>query len=509
MSPRSSSTQGMTLLAASLALFLVFLDNTIVNVALPTIQHELAAGPDALEWTVSAYVVAFAALILFGGALGDRYGHRRMFSVGLLSFGAGSVASALADSGEMLIAGRATQGIGAALLAPLSLALLARAFPREQLPKAIGVWAGVSGLGLAVGPLVGGALVDHVGWQAIFWINVPIVGAALAITALGVNSERTRRPGKLDVPGAVLATAGLALLVAGLIRTTVHSWDEQWTVLLVATGIVTLVGFLLRQRLAQSPLLPLSLLRDREFAGASSVLALAMFALFGTLWFVTLYLQNVRGYTAIAAGVRTLPLTLMTLLVAPVAGKRMPQLGARRLATTGLTLAAAGLVVATRLTPSSSYWLLAAALALVGAGLALALPVAAAVAVSRTEAERLGTATGIATSARQLGGAIGLAVLAPLGAHVTASRFGTDTQPQLLQLVKGGQTAAIGALVGPHAQTAAAAAFTAGMTRALWIAAAALAAAALVGVRTLAGAGTVRHPTATGRPLRDLEEATR
>jgi len=509
VSARTASSQRTTLLAASLALFLVFLDNTIVNVALPTIQRKLTASPDALEWTASAYVVAFAALILFGGALGDRYGHKRMFLLGLLTFGGGSVAAALARSSGALVAGRAVQGVGAALLAPLSLALLAHAFPREQLPKAIGVWAGVSGLGLAIGPLLGGLLVEHVGWQAIFWINAPIVALAISVTAVGVASERRIRVASLDMSGATLATAGLALLVAGLIRTTAHSWSNAWTVLLVTTGVVTLGAFLLRERLARSPLLPLSLLRDREFAGASAVLALAMFALFGTLWFVTLYLQNVRGYTAIAAGARTLPLTLMTLLIAPIAGKRMPHVGARRLAATGFFVAAAGLVVGTRLTPSSSYLLLAAALVLLGTGLALALPVAAAVAVSRTEPERLGTAAGIAAGARQLGGAIGLAVLAPLGAHLAASRFGGDATPQLLQLVKGGRVAAVGALAGPHGQATAAAAFTGGMSRALWIGAGALAAAAIVSVRTLAGAENAAHALAPKPPLRELEEATR
>ncbi len=502
-------TQRLTLLAASLALFLVFLDNTVVNVALPAIQDGLASGPAALEWTVSAYVVSFAALILLGGALGDRYGHKRLFLLGLAVFGLGSAAAALADGSGTLIASRAVQGVGAALLAPLSLALLARAFPGEQLPKAIGVWAGVSGLGLAVGPLVGGLLVEHAGWQAIFWINLPVVAAAIATTAAGVAPTRESSTATLDVLGAALASGGLALLVAGLIRTTVHDWSDRSTLLLVLAGVATLAAFVVREQRAASPLVPAGLLRDRQFGGATSALVLATFALFGTLWFVTLYLQNVRGYTAVAAGARTLPLTLMTLLIAPAAGRRMHAVGARGLATAGFALAAAGLVVMTQLTAMSSYWLLAAALALLGTGLALALPVAAAVAISRTEPDRVGAATGLATSARQLGGAMGLAVLAPLGAHAAASRFGTDAPAQLLDLVKGGQAAIVAELAGSRAGAAAAGAFTAGMTLALWAAAAALAAAALVSFRTFAGRAAADRSRARALPRHELEEATK
>ncbi len=466
----SAGRRGWTLAAASLALFLVFLDNTVVNVALPSIQRALAASTDALEWSVNAYIVAFAGLIMLGGALGDRVGRKRIFMLGLGLFGAASLGAALASSAGELIAARVVQGVGAALLAPLSLSLLARAFPREQLGSAVGVWAGVSGLGLAIGPLLGGVLVNNAGWHAIFWINLPLVAIGLLITSLGVEESRDARARPLDPLGTLLISGGLTALVAGLIRTTLHSWASATTLVLVGVGMALLAAFVAQQRRAREPMVPSALLRKREFRAAAVVLALCTFALFGTLWFLTLYLQDVRGYSPIGAGVRMLPLTLMTLLIAPVAGRRMAGVGARRLAVVGLGLTAGALLALSWLTPQTSYVELAAMLATLGVGLALALPVAAAVAISSADPERVGIGAGVATMARQLGGAIGLAILVPLGAQIAAGDYPRPAPAAVIGLVKGGQARVVGRLLGPRAQADAANAFVNGITYSLWLA---------------------------------------
>jgi DHA2 family methylenomycin A resistance protein-like MFS transporter len=316
-------------------------------------------------------------------------------------------------------------------------------------------------------------------WHAIFWINLPLVAAGLLITSLGVGESRDACARRLDPLGTVLVSGGLTALVAGLIRTTLHSWASATTLALVGVGLALIAAFVYQQRRTRESLIPSALLRQREFRAAAVVLGLSTFALFGTLWFLTLYLQDVRGYTPIGAGVRMLPLTLMTLLIAPVAGRRMARVGARRLAAVGLALTAGALLALTWLTPHTGYVELAAMLAALGAGLALALPVAAAVAISSTDAERVGIGAAVATMARQLGGAIGLAVLVPLGARIAAGDYPRPASAAVIGLVKGGQARVVGRLLGYHAQADAASAFVNGITHSLWLAVAVVAFALL------------------------------
>jgi EmrB/QacA subfamily drug resistance transporter len=462
--------------AACLSLLVIFLDNTIVNVAIPAIQHGLSSAPDALEWAINAYVVAFAGLVVVGGKLGDRWGRRRMFVIGLVLFAAASVAGAVAGTTGLLIGARAVQGTGAALLAPLSLSLLAEAFPATQLPVAIGVWAGVSGVGLAIGPLAGGLLIEHSSWHAVFWVNVPIAVAAALFALPGLRGERPQASRRVDWVGAALITAALTGVVAGLTRAILHPWTSGWTLGLLGAGTAAGVLCVVQQASTREGLLPLVALRRRGAVVGMAVLALGTLPMFGTLWFLTLYLQNVRGYSAIAAGVRTLPLTLATLLIAPLAGKVATRRGPRGVLLTGLVLAACALTALTRLTAHTGYPAFAAALVGLGAGFALSMPTAASLVLDRVPRDQVGVIAGVATMARQLGGALGLALLAALGENVAYRRFATlsGLDHRYDALVAGGQTAEVTHLAGRAAGDAATRAFIDGFAATAAIGAAAI-----------------------------------
>jgi EmrB/QacA subfamily drug resistance transporter len=471
----------LTLAAACLALFAIFLDNTIVNVAVPAIQQDLGSAPDQLEWVVNGYVVAFAGLVLLGGKLGDRFGRRRMFVAGLLLFAAGSAVGGLSASSTMLIGARALQGTGAALLAPLSLSLLAQVFDRRELPLVIGVWTGVSGLGLAIGPLAGGLLVEHYGWHAVFWANVPIAVLAAVLTLAGVPESADTVSAKIDVPGAALVTAGLILAVAGFARAVSHPWTGGWTLALLAAGAVLLAAFALQQLRARSPLIPVSWLRDRQVLVSVTTLLLASFALFGAIFLVSLYLQDVRGYTAVQAGVRMLPLTLTTLFIAPLAGKAAVRWGPAGVLLAGLVLTCAATISLTRLGTASGYGWFGARLAMLGIGLALALPTVVALLINRVPADRAGVASGLATMSRQVGGALGLAVLATLGSRVAGDYFIRHIGLTALRgLAAGGQISDVRRLAGAHAAAIASQSFLHGFTAAMWIAAAAVGTALVI-----------------------------
>jgi EmrB/QacA subfamily drug resistance transporter len=473
--------RALTLAAACLALFAIFLDNTIVNVAVPAIQHDLRAAPDQLSWIVNAYVVAFAGLVLLGGKLGDRLGRRKMFVAGLLLFAAGSAAAALSASSAMLIGSRAAQGAGAALLAPLSLSLLAEVFRRRELPLVIGIWTGVSGLGLAIGPLAGGLLVEHSGWHAVFWVNVPIALLAAVLTVAGVPESVDASGKRIDVPGAVLVTAGLISTVAGFSRAVSHPWTDSWTLTLLTAGAALLAGFTLQQVRAASPLIPVGWLKDRQILVSVSTLILASFALFGTIFLVSLYLQDVRGYSAVQAGVRMLPLTLTTLFIAPAAGKIAARWGTNGVLLAGLALTGSATGSLTQLDVHSGYGWFAVRLAVLGTGLALALPTVVTMLITRIPAERVGVGSGLATMSRQLGGALGLAVLATVGSRVAGDAFVHRTGLTSLRgLAAGGQIGDVRRLAGAPAAAAAARSFLDGFTAAMWLGTAIVAIALLV-----------------------------
>jgi EmrB/QacA subfamily drug resistance transporter len=488
-----------TLFAMCFALFMIMLDNTIVNVALPSIQHELKPTPENLEWTVNAYILVFATLILLGGKLGDRFGRKRIFMVGLVVFTLSSMACALAQSDTQLIGFRAVQGVGGALLNPLSLSILVAVFPRKQLPQAIGIWAGISGLGLAIGPLLGGFLTQHFSWSAVFWVNVPIGVVALGVTAWAVVESRDPAARSLDILGTVLISASLFSLTYGLIKTANHAWLGAYTLSFIAASVVLGALFVVWESRVSDPMIPLGFFRIRAFTVSSVVVALVGVALFGVIYFLTLYFQNVRGYDPIQAGLRTLPTTMMILFVAPIGGRLSGRVGPRWLMTVGMFSASIGLFGLSFVRVDSSYNAIWPFQVLMGAGMALTMPAVSATGMAAVDRTKAGIASGVINASRQVGGALGIAVLGGIGTTLAASAWADRISglppalhaqaERLVPLVQGGQGKQILAIThNPTAQADALEAFVHGVDRAFLTGAGLTFAAALVamiGLRNL------------------------
>jgi EmrB/QacA subfamily drug resistance transporter len=509
MTSRARGHQWWTLAAMCFGLFLIMLDTTIVNVALPSIQRQLDASPSTLEWTINAYVLSFAVLILLGGKLGDRFGRKRVFLVGLAIFTVMSAACALAPTAGWLVAFRVGQGVGGALMNPLTLSILVATFDRDRLGTAIGIWAGISALALAVGPVVGGVLVQHVDWSAVFWINVPI-GVLGAVATLWAVAE-SRDPGALtlDLAGVALVTGGLFCIVWGLIETTSHAWASPYIVGFLAGGLVLMGLFVAWERRAPAPMIPLHFFRRRAFSVPNMVVALVGLALFGVIFFITLYFQNVKGWSPTEAGLRTLPLTTMVIVIGPMAGRLQSRFSARSLMTLGMLLACGGLVGLSQVTVDSSYGAIWPFYVLMGAGLALTMPTTAATAMNAVDRERAGIASGVVNASRQVGAALGIAILGAVGATL-ASRAWSERIASLPadlharaqaaeQLVIGAQGRAIGRVAGPAAERAALESFVDGVHGAMWVAAALTFCAALTAFVGLRGTSAAVPSGAAGR----------
>jgi EmrB/QacA subfamily drug resistance transporter len=403
---------GWTLAIVSVALFMVVLDNLVVSVALPTIHRDLGASIQSLEWTVNAYVLAYAVLLLTGAALGDRFGRKRMFLAGLAVFTAASAAAALAPSTGLLVAARAIQGAGAAMVTPLTLTLLAEAFPAEKRGLAIGVWSGVSGIAVALGPLVGGAVVQAISWHWIFWINVPI-GIVLAPLALRWLSESRGPYGTLDLRGLALASSGAFGIVFGLVRAQSLGWTSPAILTSIGLGIVLLAGFVAWELRAPEPMLPMSFFAKRSFA-VTNVASLSMyFGMFGSIFFLSQYLQNVLGNTPLEAGEKLLVWTGASMLVAPLAGVFSERLGSRPFMAAGLSLQAGALSwLALTVSTHQHYSQMIVPFVMAGAGMALVFAPSANAVLSSVRTEQAGQASGANNAIREVGGVLGVAVLA-------------------------------------------------------------------------------------------------
>src|SRR3989454_2861863 len=346
----------LVLVAMVFGLFMPMLDNLVVNVALPTIQHQLGAGVSGLQWIIDAYTLTFASFMLTGGALGDLYGRKRFFMGGLVLFSLGSLACGLSGSTGQLIGFRAIQGLGAAMLLPGSLSIITATFSGKERGTAIGIWAAISGLAIAIGPVVGGFLVEHVSWQSIFFVNVPVGAVGLALTYFVVtDSKDPSRSRRIDPPGLVTGTAGLFFLVYALIEGNARGWTDGLIIGGFALSAVLLAVFFYVESHRESPMLPLSFFRIPTFAAANIEAAAVFFAMFGTVFFLTLYLQNVEGYSPVAAGIRLFAFSVVILVVAPLAGRLSDRFGSRAFMTVGPLIAAAGMGLMLRTDVGSSF----------------------------------------------------------------------------------------------------------------------------------------------------------
>jgi EmrB/QacA subfamily drug resistance transporter len=424
---RPRESPGWALAITSVALFMTTLDNLVVTMALPAIRHSLHASVQSLEWTVNAYTLTFAVLLLTGAGLGDRFGRRRMFIIGLAIFTAASAAAALSPDAGLLIAARAVQGAGAAIVLPLTLTLLSEATPPQRRGATLGIWSGVSGLGVAIGPLAGGAVVQGLDWHWIFWINVP-VGLALLPLARTRLAESRGPSRRLDIPGLALAGAGLLGVTYAVIRGQELGWTSAGILAPMAAGAALVAAFAWWETKSDAPMLPMRFFRSRAFSAANAVSLAMYFGVFGSIFLLAQFLQTAQGYSPLAAGLRTLPWTGMPILVAPFAGLLSDRIGSRPLLAAGLALQATGIAwLAVILSPGVSYTLLVIPFVLAGTGMALVFaPAANAVLGSVTPAEA-GQASGATNAIRELGGVLGIAVLASVfsahGSYATPSSF--------------------------------------------------------------------------------------
>jgi EmrB/QacA subfamily drug resistance transporter len=430
----------LTLGCVAFALFMVMLDNTVVNVALPSIQRDLGIGLSELQWTVNAYALTFAVLMLTGGKLADFLGRRRVFIAGLAVFTASSLACGLATSGEMLIAARSVQGVGAALMMPATLSIISATFPVHERGMAIGIWAGVSAMALAIGPLVGGLLTQHIDWGWIFFINVPVgVLAIVAALFLIRESRDTSADQRLDLPGLLTSAVALFALTFALIEANDYGWTSPLILSLFAVAGIGLVAFVLLELHQRAPMVDLSLFRSGTFAGANLVVLLVFLAMFGVFFFVSLYVQGILGYSAVQAGAIFLPMTVLIMFVAPIAGKFSDRLGSRWLIVAGMVFLAMHLLVLSNLDVDSTFWNILPALILGGFGMGLTMTPATAAAIGSVPVAKAGIGSGVLNTFRQVGGALGIAVIGAIVASQIHVPPGTPGFPE--QFMDGFSTA--------------------------------------------------------------------
>jgi EmrB/QacA subfamily drug resistance transporter len=414
-----------TFAITSIALFMVTLDNLVVTTAIPVIRTDLDASLESLEWTVNAYTLTFAVLLLTGAALGDRFGRRRVFAIGVSIFTLGSIAAALAPSVELLNAARAVQGLGGAIVMPLTLTILSAAVPPERRGLALGAWGGISGLAVAFGPLVGGAVVEGISWQWIFWLNVPI-GLLLVPLGLRQLNESYGPSGRLDLPGLALASAGLFGIVWGLVRGNAEGWTSAEIVGSLGIGALLLSAFVAWELRTAHPMLPLRFFRNSAFALANTASLFMYFGMFGSIFLLAQFFQTVQGYSALDSGLRILPWTLAPMFIAPLAGALSDRIPGKLIIGVGLSLQAAALAWMGLITePDTSYSQLVAPFVIAGVGMALFFAPVANIVLSAVRPQEEGQASGANNAIRELGGVFGVAVLASVFARVGGYESGT------------------------------------------------------------------------------------
>jgi EmrB/QacA subfamily drug resistance transporter len=410
--------------AMCFALFMIMLDNTVVNVALPSIQRSLNASTSSLEWTVNAYTLSFAVLLVTGGRLGDLFGRRKVFLAGVVIFASASAAIGFSPSDTWLVAWRAVQGVGSALMMPATLSIITNAFPPEERGKAIGTWAGVSAMALAIGPVVGGFLVESVSWQSIFFLNVPVAVGAVVISLFAVRESRDETVARsVDIPGVATLTIGLAALVLALVEGNEWGWGSARELAMFAVAAVGLTAFALVERRRESPMVDFSFFRSRTFLGANIVAFIVSFAMLAMFFFLALYMQNIRGYSPLEAGVRFLPSTVMIIIIAPLAGRLADRVGSRPLITFGLLCVSGALFWQSHLTVSSGYGALLPGFMLMGIGMGFVMSPMSLAAMNAVDRTKAGVASGILSMNRMVGGTFGVAILGALVATLGRSKI--------------------------------------------------------------------------------------
>jgi len=400
------------LLICSSSLFIVYLDSTILNVALPTLQKDLHASLSGLQWIADAYLLVVSCLLMLTGSTADRLGRKRLFLVGLTGFGLASLLCSLAPNTGTLIGLRMLQGVGGSMLTPISLSIVRQTFhdPKERV-RALGIWSGIFGVAAACGPVVGGVLVSEVGWRSIFWLNVPICAAMIAATLRYVPESRAPKPRRIDVPGQLLMIVLLGSLTYAVIQGPVSGWTATSTLALFAVAALAAVIFVTVERRREEPLLELRFFRSHPFTGASVIAVVSFIVLGGFLFVITLYLQQVRGYSPLGAGLSLLPATLVMAAGAPVAGQLASRRGPRIPLVASGVCVAAGAALLLSLSPTTSYLYLAIALAILGAGLGLVNPPITNIGVSGMPPAQAGVASAVISVTRQVGSLIGVAVM--------------------------------------------------------------------------------------------------
>ena len=402
---------------------MIMLDNTVVNVALPSIQRDFgieATDPSELEWVVNAYALVFAVLMLTGGKLADYFGRRRIFALGLTIFAVSSLFCGLSETAGELIAARAVQGIGSALMMLATLSIISATFSPRERGTAIGIWAGVSAMALAIGPLVGGLITEHASWSWIFFINLPVAAVGLAVGRLVIAESRdTSAVQRLDLPGLAVSAVALFALTFALIEAGSYGWSSATILSLLGVAAAGFAVFIGLEHLQRIPMLDLSLFRSGTFAGANVVALLVGLAMFGVFFFLSLYMQNVLGYSPVRAGASFLPMTLLIILVAPIAGRVSDRVGSRWLMAGGMTLTAGSLVIFSRLEVDSSEWALLPGMLVGGFGMAITITPMTAAALGAVPVAKAGVGSGVLNTFRQVGLALGIAVM---GAILTAEQ---------------------------------------------------------------------------------------
>jgi EmrB/QacA subfamily drug resistance transporter len=414
-----------TLAAMCFALFMIMLDNTVVNVALPSIQRDLHASISALEWTVNAYTLSFAVLLVTGGRMGDIFGRRTVFLGGVVAFAVSSAFIGFAPTQTALVIGRAIQGIGAAFMMPGTLSIISDAFPPQERGRAIGTWAGVSGLALAIGPVLGGALTEYVSWRAIFFLNLPVAAGAIAVTLFAARNSRDDTVERsVDFPGIAALSVGLTGLVLALIEANRWGWGSARIVgLLIAAGL-GLIAFAVIETRRRVPMVDFTFFRSRTFLGANLVAVVISFAMLAQFFFMALYMQNILHFSALGAGVRFLPSTLMIVVIAPIAGRMADKIGPKPLMIAGLSLLALSLFLQTGIDDNSGYGALLPAFMILGAGIALTMSPMSTAAMNAVEVTKAGVASGVLSMSRMVGGSLGIAVCGALFQSLFNSRLG-------------------------------------------------------------------------------------